>query len=424
MVAIRAKGLDGSSIVQWTTLDSSASGVPYTVGSVPKITAVIPGINNLTVKFNPSLGGNPSPPYYYYSLDGITERLVENDASFIFIPNLQGKLQGIAIRAKGLDASMNVRWISSIDISAGTPYFTGSTPIINSINPGANKLTVSFSQSTVGTSPTNYYYSESSDGTNRVGPVTSPFDISNITTQKTIYIVATNIAGTLVSVSAQETPYTIGTPPSIISVTPGDNSLIVQFAGSTGGNPTPSYYYYALDGGNYINAIVSNSRFTIPKLTGGTSYIVTMVAQNNAGFTSTSNSMTGIPRDSQSILYKPVITYIASDFTELHVYFDASYSGHPPTSFSYSLNNDTYILANETSSPIIISGLDEDLVYSVTIKSHNDYGDSLPSTSYLVMTLSSAFFYRDLYKNSIRRRSIIIGPNPINNQKLLRTPID
>jgi len=132
--------------------------------------------------------------------------------------------------------------------------------------------------------------------------------------------------------------------------------------------------------------------------------------------------MSGIPRDAQSILYKPVISYIESDFNELYVYFDASYSGHPPTSFSYSLDNETYILAKETSSPIIILNLDEDLVYNVTIKSHNDHGDSPPSTSYLAMTLSSAFFYRDLYKNSIRRRAIIIGPNSVTTQNLLRTP--
>jgi hypothetical protein len=156
-------------------------------------------------------------------------------------------------------------------------------------------MTVYFSQ-TGGTEPVTYYYSESSDGSNPIGPVESPFDINDVTTERTIYIVASNIAGTIISEPAIGTAFLLGTPPIITSIETAVNGLIVYFTGSTGGKPDPYSYYYSLNGTDYILADSIQSPMIIPDLEPGTRYEVTLVAQNAAGITSPSNMMVGITK--------------------------------------------------------------------------------------------------------------------------------
>jgi hypothetical protein len=175
----------------------------------------------------------------------------------------------------------------------GIPYVVGGTPTV-SIQPALNKLTVSFSQTNKGTEPVTYYYSDASNGSNRVGPVTSPFDISG-STERTIYIVANNIAGNVISVPATGRPYSIGSEPIINAITSGINSIVVDFSGSTGGYPNPYAYYYSLDGADYTIANSVTSPITIKGLTVVKPYTVTLIAQNAGGFTLPSNMDIGIP---------------------------------------------------------------------------------------------------------------------------------
>jgi hypothetical protein len=394
-------------------------GTPNVVGSKPVITKFTPGINNMQLSFTQSNVGSPASTYYYsYQQIGPNYNWLGPITSPFYVSGLTNtNPYSFYILATNIAGNI----VS--DVSYATPEVLGSKPIVNAV-PGTNKLTVTFSQTMMGTSTTTYHYFYLVDGSNQVGPVgpvVSPFDMSGLSNHLyTIYVVASNDAGNIVSDGFNARPYCIGSPPTITDVIGGMNKLTVQFAGSVGGNPAPTYYYYSLDGGSYTTVLVSNSQFVIPNLINDVSYSVTMNAQNIAGYTAVSNTLIGKPKYTGDILGTPVISYVESGFYELVVHLEPNSVGPTPTFYTYSIDQVNYILAEETTSPILITDLKEGTVYTITVKSHTDSGDSIASEGYKAMTLSVTGFYRELYKTSIRYRSIIIGPNPIHAQQLIR----
>ena len=85
-------------------------------------------------------------------------------------------------------------------------------------------------------------------------------------------------------------PYTVGTAPTITSITNGYFSFNVNFTAGTGANPAPTTYYYSLNGGStYTNANTSTSPILISGVNIATTYNITIIANNLAGNTAASN---------------------------------------------------------------------------------------------------------------------------------------
>ena len=302
MVTITAKGFDGSSNLIWTSpasLSSSAT-TPYNTGTAPTISAGIPGLNSLRFTVGASIGGNPAANINYdFYLDGSSTPFrtgIYVDVSSIVVSSLSTGTHTVVVRARGLDGGSNLIWTSSDAVGQGVPYTLGSAPVIGAVTPGANQLSVAFTQSAIGSLPTTYFYSI--DGATKLGAgtTTSPLLITGISTTTTFYIIANNSAGDIRSVlSDSGTPYLIGSAPTISAVTPGKNSLIVDFSGSIGSVPAPTTYLYSLDGGTYIDGGTATSPLTIRKLTVAKEYAVRIVAQNAGGITEASISVVGTP---------------------------------------------------------------------------------------------------------------------------------
>jgi hypothetical protein len=261
-------------------VSAGVSGTPYIFGQIPTISSVTPGTNKLVVNFSQSNRGT-LPVTYYYSFNGSVRLGTVTTPSFEIATTVERTVYIIADNSAGTLVSAGV---------SGTPYIVGVPPTV-SIESGVNEITVYF-LNTGGTAPITYYYSYESDGSNPIGPVTSPFNINNITTATTIYIVANNIAGTIISNAATGIPYVVGSAPVINSVRSGTNSLIVDFSGSIGGVPSPYAYYYSLDEGNYVLARSLSSPITIEVMI-EKQYTVRLIAQNSAGFTLPSNLVVG-----------------------------------------------------------------------------------------------------------------------------------
>ena len=259
------------------------------LGTQPIISSVVPQTNKLVVNFS-QVNRGTLPVTYYYSFDGVVRLGAVTTPSFEIATLVSRTVYIIADNSAGTLVSAGV---------SGTPYIVGVPPMV-SIESGVNKITVYFSN-TGGTAPVTYYYSDASNGSNPIGPVTSPFDISNITIAKTIYIVASNIVGNVISNAATGVPYIVGSAPVINSIRSGTNSLIVDFSGSMGGLPSPYAYYYSVDEGEYTMADSLTSPITIGGLMIEKQYTVTLIAQNSAGFTLPSNLAVGSPIYKQPI---------------------------------------------------------------------------------------------------------------------------
>jgi len=274
--------------------DLSSNTFSQAVLGTTSTLSIVPQPNNLRVNFAQSNTGT-LPIKYFYSFDGVARLGQVNTPAFDISGTVQRTVYIIADNSAGTIVSAGV---------TGTPYVVGVPPTVSIVS-AVNKLTVYFSN-TGGTAPVTYYYSDASNGANRIGPVTSPFDISG-TVVRTIYIVADNSAGTIISSAATGRPYIIGNAPVINTVVSGINSIVVDFSGSTGGYPAPYAYYYSLDGADYTLANSVTSPITIAGLTVEKQYTVTLVAQNSAGLSLPSNMVSGSP-----IYQQPIFNWVMS----------------------------------------------------------------------------------------------------------------
>jgi len=362
-----------------------SSGIPNVVGVKPVITAVTPGIHQLTVAFTQSpLVGVPAPTYYY-SFDASGSTLlgpgVLSSPLVISDISLATTFYVIASNSAGNVVS---------DASSGIPNVVGVKPVITAVTPGTHQLTVAFVQSPlVGSPPPTYYYSFDASGSTLLGPgvSSSPLVISDISLATTFYVIASNSAGKVVSDASSGIPNVVGLKPTITTVTPGTRQLSIAFTQSYVGSPAPTYYY-SLDGSTPLGSGVSSSPLVISDISLATTFYV--IALNPAGFVP-SDASSGIPN---VLGAKPVITAVTPGTRQLTVAFTQSPSvGVPAPTYYYSFDGTTPLGAGVSSSPLVISDI------------------SLATTFY-VIALNSAGFVRSDASSGIPN---VVGVKPTIN---------
>jgi len=258
------------------------TGQTFFVGSAPVITGVLNGadLNTLSITFNASTGGNPSPTTYYYSFDRTTYVNANTTTSPIVITGLSGGTYNVSLIANSLAGNT-----SSSNVVSGNPTTIGTAPTITSINSIAGGLTVNFTPS-VGTYPVPVYYYSINGGVSYVnsGVSSSPVTITGLTNpvSTSVSLLANNIGGNTSSSNTMSgTPYIIGSAPVINGVDVSGNNVTITFTGSTGGYPTPNIYY-SLNGRTYVQAPSNSSPISLTNVNIQVQ-TVTLSAVNSAG---------------------------------------------------------------------------------------------------------------------------------------------
>jgi hypothetical protein len=276
-----------------------------TVPTAPAITSIVGENGQLRVNFNiPDRDGGATITNYRYRI-GTGSWVVMNPATIsspIVIPGL----------TNGTAYSITLSAINSVGDGtastgvSGTPQASApGAPTISAITAGDQSLSVAFTPpgNNGGSSITNYEYSI--NGSTWVTPspavTTSPIVISGLTNGTTypVRVRAVNSSGSgAASNTVSATPTDSLGAPTILSVTPDDQSLIVSFnaPGSNGGSPITNYEY-SIDGSTWItpSPAATTSPLVIPGLTNGTAYPVRIRAVNSAGPGAASNSITETP---------------------------------------------------------------------------------------------------------------------------------
>jgi len=169
---------------------------------------------------------------------------------------------------------------------------------------------------------------------------------------------------------------TVPDAPFITTVAPGNNQMVVYFDTpiNTGGSPPITYIlgYYQNGENPQYGDYVATSPITVTSLTNGTYYNTYVVAVNTLGPSVNSNIFSiyvGSPTN-------PTITSIIPGNGQLTVNFTppSNNNGSPITSYSYSLNGAAAQPANQSSSPIVITGLNNGTSYNVSIFATNANG--------------------------------------------------
>jgi hypothetical protein len=236
------------------------------------------------------------------------------------------------VRITGLESQVEytvyIRAINSVGSGlssngvAGTPSNVPSPPTITSIASGNGSLTVVFTPPTYdGTNTiTNYQYSldgnntwtfvypvdPSSTSTTSLSVSTAPIVISGLSNGVTYLVTiraSTFAAFGEPSNAVEAIPATVPNAPSILSVSPSDNALIISVTPplNNGGSPIV-YYQYSLDAGVTYSSYFETNTLRATGLTNGTLYSVTVRAINKIGASARSVAVSGTPSSRDYVL--------------------------------------------------------------------------------------------------------------------------
>ena len=176
-------------------------------------------------------------------------------------------------------------------------------------------------------------------------PENNQYTIPNLTNGITysVYIRAVNFSGSSPpSNMLSAMPASVPDPPVIYTLA-GDTTIDISFNLSTnnGGNAITGYEYSIDNGETYIPVgFPRNNRFTVPNLTNGNTYLVSMCAVNSIGNSLPSNVISTVP---YTVPEKPIITYVISKHNALEIYFqpDPNNGGSEILGYKYA-----YVLGN------------------------------------------------------------------------------
>jgi len=302
-VALRAVNAVGPG-----TASSTATASPQAVApAVPATVSVTPADQGATVTFTAGSNGGSPITNYEYSTDGGTNWVTPNPAvttSPLSITGLtNGQAYSVVVRAVNVIGPGPATVAQSVT-PAGAPL----APTGVSAAPGQGSATITFTAAAGnGATVTNYEYS-TDGGTNWVTPnpavTTSPLTITGLTAGTTyaLSIRAVNSVGPGASASAGSVTPVAGAPsaPAGITITPGNESLVVSITAGSANGAAITDYEYSTDGGTtWTSAGTATGPFTITGLTGGTSYTVQVRAVNSVG-PGTGTSATGTPATTPS----------------------------------------------------------------------------------------------------------------------------
>jgi hypothetical protein len=296
--------------------------------------------------------------------------------------------------SKGLtDAPPTINLGGIFGIPSANRPTVPSAPGIKEVIPGDRQLLVYFyPPMDGGTSITGYEYSLDGSSFIFTRNTVSPMTINGLTNGQSYEIVirAVNIVGHGPSSEPVEgIPVTVPSAP-IITVTPGDKQLTVDFIPPfTGGSSIIGYQYSVYNGGTFSPPVPApeppeNNQILITGLTNGITYQVLIRAVNSVGNGYPSNMVVATP---VTVPSNPIITGITPSNEQLTVYFTLpSDGGSPVTSYQCIVTlvppvEGWYIIQSGTTSPITITGLTNGITYSIVVQAINRIGEgsSIPA---------------------------------------------
>ena len=370
--------------------------IPYNPSVSPtSITQNVPTSVSYYVS-NPDLIGYVGRTYkLYYGASPIDTFIPAQDTHTYVFSNVNityGYRGPITLTIKDATIPEYTYTVVDFSINLVPPISIPDTPILTSILSGNATLSVYFNTSVSnGGSPLlNYYYSTNgSTYTYTSVPSGNVYTIPGLINGNSYSVIlkSTNAIGNSnPSNMLSGIPYTVPGAPTINSLTSGNTIITANVSAptSTGGNAITKYYYN-LNGGStyYYLGTVGQPQYSIPDLTNGNSYSITIIAENTAGNSSPSSSLTAIP---YTVPGAPIIKRVIPKNEALDISFVAPLSdgGNAITDYKYSFYPDSsYNSLGSIPITYSIAELTNGTQYTIYMKATNAAGNTITASSAL-----------------------------------------
>jgi hypothetical protein len=167
------------------------------------------------------------------------------------------------------------------------------------------------------------------------------------------------------------------TAPAITLVTAGDKTLTLTVTTAPTAEDPFTNFEYQLDGGSWVafDPADVESPFVITGLTNGTTYSVCVRADNKAGAGLTSVPALGTPR---TVPAKPTALLATPGDQQLSIAFtEGDDGGAGITNYKYRIGTGSWVAfaPADFATPVVITGLTNDVEVSVTLRAVNPAGD-------------------------------------------------
>ena len=184
--------------------------------------------------------------------------------------------------------------------------------------------------------------------------------------------------GTWSAPSSAATPATIPGTPTSLSYSASNAQAVVTFTAPANGGAAITKYQYSINGGlSWLDLTGTTSPLTIPALTNGVTYSISLRAVNSQGGGPATASTNVTPVSAPDA---PVILSTVAESQKITVAYTApnDNGGAAITSFSYRVNAGTWTTSN--SSPLVISSLTNGTSYTIDLRATNTAGSGSSAT--------------------------------------------
>lgn len=273
----------------------------------------------------------------------------------------------------------------STETITGTPFAPPEPPVIQSVVAGDRTASVYVVDGSDNGSPIQgYTYSLDGIHYTTSTSTSSPVAVVGLSndTYYTVCVKSYNSAGESAipsNLSAVFKPYTVPDPPTIVSLTTGDQSAKATLTYAKLNGSTILGYKWSMDGIDWTTVLTTGKTVTMTGLTNGQSYVGYIKFVSNAGDSNPTATEQFIPAN---VPDAPTITSVDVGDRQLFIYFtDGSSNGSAITGYKFSLNNQAFRFAGQESSPIVVFPVQNAVSYSARILAINSAGESPPSES-------------------------------------------
>lgn len=295
-------------------------------------------------------------------------------------------------------AGREARWLIALVLlvlgacggGGGSPPTAPLAPTIGQATPGDRALSIAFlPPSADGGAPIAQYTAtcrggvlDSASASGNASPITVGGLVNG--REYTCSVTARNSVGEgPASATVTAVPYTVPGAPTLGASTAGDGSIELSFTAPSddGGNRILDYELLCTGGGETRSVTGPSSPLRLTSLRNGTSYSCAVSARNAAGKGRVSPATTVTPR---TVPAAPTISSIAVDINSLVVTFAAPGSDGGAAIGSYTAgctSGSSSRSASGSSSPIIVTGLFNDLAYACTVRAANVAGEGAQSAA-------------------------------------------